>query len=164
MITLFFFLSSQTVLSKADIEMVNNAVVELKKSAKFTKILHVVLVLGNYMNGGYFGGAGKGYKLQSLLRLRDTKTADNKSNLLEHLIHLLEENDKNKGTTLSQWQDDMPNVFNGTKERLDLVMSNVEELKESVKALEEALEKEKDETFIAKMASFTKVCVVVDFA
>jgi hypothetical protein len=39
----------------------------------------------------------------------------------------------------------MPNVFNGTKERLDLVQSNVSELKESVKLLEDALEKEKDE-------------------
>jgi len=140
----------------ADIEMVNSAVVELKKSTKFTKILHAVLVLGNYMNGGYFGGAGKGYKLQSLLRLRDTKTADNKSNLLEHLIHLLEKWDEKKGTSYMAWQEDMPNVFNGTKERLDLVQSNVNELKESVKLLEDALAKEKDELFINKMSAFTK--------
>jgi ankyrin repeat protein len=139
----------------ADIEMVNNAVVELKKSAKFTKLLHVTLVLGNYMNGGYFGGAGKGYKLQSLLRLRDTKTADNKSNLLEHLIHLFEKNDQEKGTTLMEWRDDMPNVFNGTKERLDLVASNVEELKASVAELENTLKAEKDEQFIAKLSEFT---------
>eukprot|EP01108_Squamamoeba_japonica_P006173 TRINITY_DN4972_c0_g1_i1.p2 TRINITY_DN4972_c0_g1~~TRINITY_DN4972_c0_g1_i1.p2 ORF type:complete len:360 (-),score=203.83 TRINITY_DN4972_c0_g1_i1:64-1143(-) len=141
----------------SDIEMVNNAVVELKKSSKFTKLLHVVLVLGNWMNGGYFGGAGKAYKLQSLLRLRDTKTADNKSNLLEHLISLFEKHDEKKGTSLMSWRDDMPNVFNGTKERLDLVSSNVEELKASVKDLEATLENEKDELFIEKMTAFTKM-------
>jgi hypothetical protein len=134
--------------------MVNNAVVELKKSAKFTKLLHVVLVLGNYMNGGYFGATSKGYKLQSLLRLRDTKTADNKSNLLEHLIHLFEKHDQEKGTTLMEWRDDMPNVFNGTKERLDLVNSNVEELKVSVAELETTLKAEKDAQFISKMNDF----------
>lgn len=138
----------------ADIEMVNNAVVELKKSAKFTKLLHVTLVLGNYMNGGYFGGTAKGFKLQSLLRLRDTKTADNKSNLLEHLIHLFETHDKEKGTTLMEWRDDMPNVFNGTKERLDLVNSNVEELKVSVAELEVTIQNEKDQQFINKLTDF----------
>jgi len=75
--------------------------------------------------------------------------------LLEHLIHLLTKNDEEKGTNYMQWQEDMPNVFNGTKERLDLVATNVEELKVSVAALEEAMKAEKDEQFIAKMKEFT---------
>ena len=54
------------------------------------------------------------------------------------------------------WRDDMPNVFNGTKERLDLVSSNVEELKVSVAELDKTMKDEKDELFISKMSEFTK--------
>ena len=63
------------------------------ESTKFERLMEVILAIGNYMNGPYsigeslvgtsFKGGYYGFQLSYLPKLRDTKSCDNKSTLLE---------------------------------------------------------------------------------
>ncbi len=73
---------------KEDIQSFNKACEELKSSSLFVELLAVVLHVCNYLN---FKKPCCGFKLSTLIKLKDTKTADNKSNLLEYLIEYLQQ-------------------------------------------------------------------------
>lgn len=47
--------------------------------------MEVLLVVGNFINGGTFRGDCAGFKMDALIKTLDTKTADNKSHLLMYL-------------------------------------------------------------------------------
>jgi hypothetical protein len=75
------------------IDAVSGAVTQVRDSAKFKSIMRFVLAIGNYINGSSNRGNAMGFKLDSLNKLRDTKTTDNKSNLLNYLVQTLEKKD-----------------------------------------------------------------------
>lgn len=56
-----------------DIKTIITASEQVMESSKFSQILRVVLVIGNYLNGTSFRGNARGFKISSLLNLRDTK-------------------------------------------------------------------------------------------
>ena len=58
---------------------------QVKESKNFLKFMEVLLVVGNFINGGTFRGDCAGFKMDALIKTLDTKTADNKSNLLMYL-------------------------------------------------------------------------------
>jgi diaphanous 1 len=78
---------------KPQIELVRGALEQLKTSTKWKGIVRMVLAIGNYINGSSTRGDAMGFKLDSLNKLRDTKTTDNKSNLLNYLVSTLEKNE-----------------------------------------------------------------------
>lgn len=55
---------------------------QVKDSKNLLKFMEVLLVVGNFINGGTFRGDCMGFKMDALIKTLDTKTADNKSNLL----------------------------------------------------------------------------------
>lgn len=71
---------------ETQIGVVEEACKEIFSSDSLKQVLRVVLQLGNYLNGGTSKGKAAGFKLQSLRKLRDTKTTNNKSTLLHYLI------------------------------------------------------------------------------
>jgi hypothetical protein len=52
-------------------------------------VYYFFLSLGRYVDRN--GGGAQGFKLSSILKLQDTKTSDNKSNLLFHVVEHIEE-------------------------------------------------------------------------
>lgn len=56
---------------------------QLMKSKRLQKLLEIVLALGNYMNRGQRGNA-KGFTIQSLNNMVDTKSSINKQITLLH--------------------------------------------------------------------------------
>ena len=59
----------------------------LMKSGDIKKILGIVLAFGNYMNGGNKQkGQADGFNLDILPKLKDVKTSDNASNLLQYIV------------------------------------------------------------------------------
>ena len=52
-------------------------------------VLATVLALGNHLNGSTARGGAYGFKLNTLTKLINTKTTDNKMNLLHYLIEIL---------------------------------------------------------------------------
>uniref|UniRef100_A0AAQ5ZNK0 Diaphanous-related formin 3 n=1 Tax=Amphiprion ocellaris TaxID=80972 RepID=A0AAQ5ZNK0_AMPOC len=76
---------------RPDILAVNAACDEVRKSRSFGRLLELVLLLGNYMNAGSRNAQSFGFDLSSLCKLKDTKSADQKTTLLHFLAQACEE-------------------------------------------------------------------------
>uniref|UniRef100_A0A8D0AG91 Diaphanous-related formin 3 n=1 Tax=Sander lucioperca TaxID=283035 RepID=A0A8D0AG91_SANLU len=76
---------------RPDILAVNAACDEVRKSRSFGRLLELVLLLGNYMNAGSRNAQSYGFDLSSLCKLKDTKSADQKTTLLHFLVQVCEE-------------------------------------------------------------------------
>ena len=87
---------------KPDIVTVTDAIRRLRKSGKFTKLLELVLCIGNILNAGHNKGQSFGFDIDFLPKLRDTKTADNSQTMLHFIANMIEnstEYDMVKGFT-----------------------------------------------------------------
>lgn len=71
---------------KSKLDLVVNASLEIRTKKRFRQLMEVVLAIGNYLNAGTRSGKTYGFKLAALKQLNGTKTADNKSNLLEYIV------------------------------------------------------------------------------
>lgn len=69
----------------AALATVRRAVAELEGSAKFRRLLEVVLRLGNFLNGGTSRGGLYGFKLDALPKLATLKSVDGKATLMNFL-------------------------------------------------------------------------------
>ncbi|KAI9533061.1 Diaphanous [Dissostichus eleginoides] len=76
---------------RPDILAVNAACDEVRKSRSFGRLLELVLLLGNYMNAGSRNAQSYGFDLSSLCKLKDTKSADQTTTLLNFLAQVCEE-------------------------------------------------------------------------
>ena len=77
-----------------EIELTLNACKQLLKCPKFEDVLHYVLSIGNYVNGGTNKGACHGFQLKSLVKLADARGRDKKTTLLDFLVMTLREKQK----------------------------------------------------------------------
>lgn len=74
-----------------DITTVSLAISEVMGSISLFEILKYVLKVGNYLNGSSFRGDAYGFRIESLLSLRDTKSTagDRNNTLLNHVARQL---------------------------------------------------------------------------
>ena len=68
------------------VEAIYKASRSVKGSASLTRVLEVVLMLGNYMNADGAKGGAQGFKISSINKLTDTKSADNQVTLLHYIV------------------------------------------------------------------------------
>ena len=61
----------------------------LRRDEKLAVILEIVLKLGNYLNGGTSKGGAYGFKLDTINKLKNTKSGDGQYTLLHYLITLI---------------------------------------------------------------------------
>ncbi|RKP04875.1 hypothetical protein THASP1DRAFT_26553 [Thamnocephalis sphaerospora] len=73
------------------IDAVTNASVEVEKTRTFPKILEMILMLGNFMNGRGFRGNAQAIKIHSINRLTETKASDGKTTLLHFLATTIDQ-------------------------------------------------------------------------
>ncbi|KAJ3316974.1 hypothetical protein HDU76_001433 [Blyttiomyces sp. JEL0837] len=73
---------------KPDIIAVLAASKQIKESKKIGKLMEILLAIGNYMNGDSFRGGAYGFSIDTLTKLSETKTNNNKTfmNYLANLI------------------------------------------------------------------------------
>ncbi|XP_071462938.1 protein diaphanous homolog 2 isoform X1 [Marmota flaviventris] len=76
---------------KPSIIAVTLACEEVKKSESFNRLLELVLLVGNYMNSGSRNAQSLGFKINFLCKIRDTKSADQKTTLLHFIAEICEE-------------------------------------------------------------------------
>ncbi|KAH0914712.1 hypothetical protein HID58_029158 [Brassica napus] len=70
---------------KSCLNTINAATKEVKESAKLRQIMQTILTLGNALNQGTARGSAVGFKLDSLLKLSDTRARNNKMTLMHYL-------------------------------------------------------------------------------
>ncbi|KAL6547692.1 hypothetical protein OROHE_009397 [Orobanche hederae] len=124
---------------KLNLNTINNATREVKESAKLRQIMQTILTLGNALNQGTARGSAVGFKLDSLLKLSDTRARNNKMTLMHYLCKILAEK--------------MPELLDYSKDLIHLEPASKIQLKslaEEMQAVNKGLEKVEQELTAAE--------------
>ncbi|GLT85364.1 hypothetical protein SLE2022_035550 [Rubroshorea leprosula] len=115
---------------KHSLNVVNSAADELRNCVKLKKIMQTILSLGNALNQGTARGSAIGFRLDSLLKLTDTRARNNKMTLMNYLCKVLAD----KLPELLDFSKDLPNLEPAAKIQLKF-------LAEEMQAISKGLEK-----------------------
>ncbi|XP_014506693.1 formin-like protein 13 isoform X1 [Vigna radiata var. radiata] len=110
--------------------IVNAASEEIRNSVKLKRIMHTILSLGNALNQGTARGSAIGFRLDSLLKLTETRARDKKLTLMHYLCKVL--------------VDKLPEVLDFSNDLSDLEPAAKIQLKflaEEMQAINKGLEK-----------------------
>ncbi|XP_059208190.1 protein diaphanous homolog 3-like [Centropristis striata] len=143
---------------RPDILAVNAACDEVRKSRSFGRLLELVLLLGNYMNAGSRNAQSYGFDLSSLCKLKDTKSADQKSTLLHFLAQVCEE----EFPDVIKFVEDLEHVDRASRVSAENLEKSLRQMERQLLQLERDLETfsspdDPNDMFLTKMASFSNV-------
>lgn len=91
---------------KTSIRVVLSASQEVLQSKRFEQILAMVLAVGNFLNAGTAKGSARGFRLETLTRLTETKSRESDQNLLHFITELVQRRDE----SVLNFTEDMPHV------------------------------------------------------
>ncbi|XP_012505484.1 PREDICTED: protein diaphanous homolog 2 [Propithecus coquereli] len=142
---------------KPSIIAVTLACEELKKSESFNRLLELVLLVGNYMNSGSRNAQSLGFKINFLCKIRDTKSADQKTTLLHFIAEICEE----KYRDILKFPEELEHVESASKVSAQILKSNLAAMEQQIVNLERDIKKfpqaeNQHDKFVEKMTSFTK--------
>lgn len=145
---------------RPDVESILLAIKELKDGKRFHTLLAIVLRLSNFLNANSRLKNTYGFRVSTLLKLKDTKTADTKSNLLEYLIQYLQRHEK--FSDVLTYHEDMENVAAAKKCGLSAIKEGITSIRRGITDVSKLLnryEENKDlllpgDCYIATMSSF----------
>ncbi|KAJ4709605.1 Formin-like protein [Melia azedarach] len=112
------------------LNVVNSAAEQVRNSAKLRRIMQTILSLGNALNQGTARGSAIGFRLDSLLKLTDTRARNNKMTLMHYLCKVLAD----KLPELLDFSQDLASLEPASKIQLKF-------LAEEMQALSKGLEK-----------------------
>ncbi|CAI9298303.1 unnamed protein product [Lactuca saligna] len=115
------------------------SVEQIRSSVKFRRVMQTILSLGNALNHGTARGAAVGFRLDSLLKLNETRARSNKMTLMHYLCKVL--------------ADKLPELLDFSKELGSLEPASKIQLKflaEEMQAITKGLEKVVQEKKLCK--------------
>ncbi|KAJ8455460.1 hypothetical protein ONZ51_g12454 [Trametes cubensis] len=124
---------------RPDLDVVHKASRELRSSPKFKRVLQAILAVGNALNGSTFRGGARGFQLEALLKLRETKTVKATPDcptLLHYLAKVLLRSDP----ALVTFIDDMPHVEAAARVSVQTVTQSVQSLVAGMKQVNEEIQ------------------------
>jgi len=113
----------------SDIDQLAGACKQVRESAKLKALLHVVLVVGNRINGQE--GAVRGFTLASLLKLSQTRSLNKSTSVLEYLVHFISK----KTPEVFGVADELALVFKARKVQLAALSRQERDLKRGMDAV-----------------------------
>uniref|UniRef100_A0A8C6V356 Diaphanous related formin 1 n=1 Tax=Neogobius melanostomus TaxID=47308 RepID=A0A8C6V356_9GOBI len=119
---------------KPDVVSVTAACEELMKSQSFSKLLEIILLVGNYMNAGSRNGKAYGFSFH--ICLRDTKSADLKQTLLHFLADVCQE----QYPDIMGFSDELIHVEKASRVSAETLQKNLELMGRQIKGLQRDLE------------------------
>ncbi|KAI5476137.1 hypothetical protein MNV49_000407 [Pseudohyphozyma bogoriensis] len=150
---------------KPELTILRCAADELKASTKLKTILASVLAIGNALNASNFRGNARGFQLDSLLKLKETRAVSDSGptpTLLHYLVKVLLRADE----TLLGFLDDCPHVEAASRVSFATVMGSVHSLVAGVASVEEEIRVLKElqlsppgDRFLPVMESFARQAV-----
>ena len=136
----------------------------LSKNQDLKQVLTVILACGNYLNGGNKQrGQADGFALDILPKIKDVKTKDNFSNLLNYVVRVwIEKFDENKGTPEAILPVPEPGDIDKARnldfeaERADCnkLFNEVDSVQKKIFLISERASEEVKEPFDGKMRNF----------
>lgn len=145
---------------RPDLNILRNVSRELRGSMKFKQTLQVVLVLGNTLNGSTFRGGARGFQLDSLLKLKETRTAKGGPEcptLLHYLARVL----MRKDPALTTFIDELPSLEAAARVSVQTTLQTVNSLvagqvqvKEEIEHHRQSKDKPPNDRFVQVMQTF----------
>ncbi|KAN0048193.1 hypothetical protein ACTA71_002588 [Dictyostelium dimigraforme] len=116
-----------------DIKAIKMASLELKKSKRLSDILKYVLAIGNYVNGSTTRGGAFGFKvLETLPKMRDARSNDNKLSLLHFLAKTLQD----RIPEIWNIGAELPHIEHASEVSLNNIIGDSSEIKRSIDLIE----------------------------
>ncbi len=109
---------------------------ELRTNGNLKSFLGLVLTVGNFLNNGSYKANANGFKIESLLKIRDMKNTEGKSNLLAFLLSYLHE----RHPGILNLSDELKSSQIAGKVSLDSMSECVSEKEKLILRLEELIE------------------------
>ena len=131
---------------------------EVRAKGSLKGFLGLVLATGNFLNSGTYKANAAGFKIDSLLKIRDMKTTEGKSNLLVYLLDFLQ---KNKPDFMNL-PTDLKTVGSASKISLDGMSEILAEKKRNVYKLEKFVETYKLNNFEDLNGVFDRYLIVIE--
>jgi len=120
----------------ADVHTIDRACVETLESKSLMSIFEYILMFVNFLNSGTNRAGVTGFKLNTLAKLRDAKTTDNKQNMIHILVKFMEE----KHPELLKFADEIPHVMEVSKIAGAQLEGDINQLAKSVREVQEAVD------------------------
>lgn len=120
------------------IATISNACRSITDSKSLKSVLGNVLAIGNAMNQGTHAGGARGFKLDSLLKLTQTKSQDKKTTVLDFLVESEAEEAKN-GNNINlagSWVKELKDLSNAARLRRNEIVKEFNRLKSGMEAVE----------------------------
>ncbi|XP_065878561.1 formin-like protein 14 [Euphorbia lathyris] len=136
---------------KCNLDTINQATREVKESAKLRQIMQTILTLGNALNQGTARGSAVGFKLDSLLKLSDTRARNNKMTLMHYLCKILAE----KMPELLDFDKDLVHLEAASKIQLKALAEEMQAVSKGLEKVEQELAASSNDGSIS--AGFQKV-------
>ncbi|EFA83348.1 actin binding protein [Heterostelium album PN500] len=142
---------------KLDIANFRTAVKELSESTKIPKIIEIILILGNFINGGTPRGNAFGFKLNTITKLADTKSTDNKMSLINYLAKVLQKD----FNSLTNFAEELKHVEPASKISMSNLLSEIATLRKDFLQVQKTIEtlapSDDQDTFKSTFETFLKV-------
>ncbi|KAG8184006.1 hypothetical protein JTE90_024463 [Oedothorax gibbosus] len=139
---------------KPDVVAATAACEEVKKSKKFSLILKIILLIGNYMNAGSRNEQAVGFEINLLSKLNSTKSIDHKTTLLHYLVEVVEK----KHPDALTFAEELMHVDRAARVSPEQIQKNLGQMRKSVMQLETDLKNfrphNEDDRFAEVMTSF----------
>ncbi|NXJ14493.1 DIAP2 protein, partial [Odontophorus gujanensis] len=138
---------------KPGIISVTLACEEVRKSESFSKLLELVLFLGNYMNTGSRNEQSLGFNITFLCKIIDTKSIDQKTTLLHFLAEVCEENYRD----ILKFTDELQHVESASKVSEKTLKSNLDSMNKQIQSIENDIKNfpetnDEHDKFVQKMS------------
>ncbi|OMO90701.1 Actin-binding FH2/DRF autoregulatory [Corchorus olitorius] len=140
---------------RRNLNIVNSTAEEVRNSVKLKRIMQTILSLGNALNHGTARGSAIGFRLDSLLKLTDTRARNNKMTLMHYLCKVLVE----KLPELLDFPKDLVTLEAATKIQLKCLAEEMQAISKGLeKVVQELKASENDgpvsETFCTTLKEF----------
>ncbi|OWF45788.1 FH2 domain-containing protein 1 [Mizuhopecten yessoensis] len=134
---------------KPHVEAVIETANQIKAHDDLQELFYLVLIAGNYLNGGNYAGDAAGFKLSSLIKLTETRANKPRMNLLHFVIMQAED----KNPELLTFPEKLKYLKDATQAPLESLSSDITNLAHRVKGISQELETVGTD-FKAQMAGF----------
>ncbi|XP_023218674.1 protein diaphanous homolog 1-like isoform X2 [Centruroides sculpturatus] len=139
---------------KPDVVAATAACEEVKNSKKFSRILELVLLIGNYMNSGSRKGQAFGFQINFLTKIKNTKASDGKTTLMHFLAQIVE----NKYPDILNFSEELIHVDHAARVSPNQLQTNLNHIKKSIRELDTDLKnfrpQSENDKFSEVMTSF----------
>ncbi|CAL8356077.1 unnamed protein product [Merluccius merluccius] len=138
---------------RPDIMNVTFACEEVKKSESFSKLLELVLLVGNYMNAGSRNAQTFGFNISFLCKLRDTKSIEHNITLL----HFLAEECQEKYPEIMNFPEELEHVESASRVPAEILSSSLSNMERQIQRLENDIKNfpktdDEQDKFVEKMS------------